>query len=54
MRIKNTNNNLEPFAKPGDLYGIRKVGGIAKTFKPPPKMENLPGPGKIHRGPPGF
>ena len=54
IRIKNTSNNLEPFVKPGNLCRAKKIGGIRGTLKPSLKTENLPGPGKIHRGPPGL
>ena len=45
---------MEPFAEPGDLCGAGRVGGIAGTLKPSPKTEGLSGPGKVHRGSPGF
>ena len=52
--MEDINNNLEPFAEPGDLRGADRVGGIAGIFKPPPKTEGPSGPGKVYRGLPGF
>ena len=54
MRIKNTSNNLEPFAEPGDPRRVKKVGEIVKTLKFSLKTEYPPGPGEIYRGSPGF